>query len=69
METNYDNPYNTECAILNQPAAGFSEDPYVESDTSSNISDTITRGVFDALYNAWNEDKSYFHARSYIVPY
>lgn len=38
-------------STLNNPAAGFLEDPFIESDTSSNLSDTVTRGVLDALYN------------------
>ncbi|CAL8143716.1 unnamed protein product [Orchesella dallaii] len=43
--------YQTESTIINHPAAGFVEDPFIESDTSSNLSDTVTRGVLDALYN------------------
>jgi len=43
--------YHSESTIINNPAAGFVEDPFIESDTSSNLSDTVTRGVLDALYN------------------
>jgi len=42
----------SESFIIN-PAAAFVEDPFVESDSSSNISDTVTRGVLDAFYNIY----------------
>jgi len=45
------NFYDERCTLIVSPAAAFIEDPFVdESDSSSNLSDCITRGVLDAIY-------------------
>jgi len=38
--------------VFLNPAAAFSEDPFIDSDSSSNLSDSITRGVLDAIYHS-----------------
>jgi len=42
--------YENSCT--QNPAAAFFEDPFLDdSDSNSNLSDTVTRGVLDALYH------------------